>query len=229
VATSNDVDLYPMHVIREVWSDNDMYGRLRWGCVRITPDKVYWWASMCGADHVADNIVLRPFGRKLSEQFKDFPFCAARLMASQTTETAIDRSEIRRNNLSFPWVGSVGSARVALLGDAARQNDLPYFHHGSSLAIEDAYALGFAIAGESSSLHGALHRYEETRRAHTEAVSGLWEKFDALAGTRSPLIRYFLSRSLAISMARQQDATEAAISLAPSSSDMKTATDVHRT
>jgi 2-polyprenyl-6-methoxyphenol hydroxylase-like FAD-dependent oxidoreductase len=211
VATCSDLDTYPMHIIREVWDDGDAQGRLRFGSVRMTPDKVYWWASMCGADHVSDNIVLRPFGRKLSEQFSTFPFRAASLIAQHTIETAIDRSEIRSNNLQFPWVGNIGKASIALLGDAARQNDLPYFHHGSSLAIEDAYALGYAIAGETS-----LHQYEATRRSHTEVVSSLWARFDALAGTRHRISRYFLSRSLAFSMSRHQDATNAALSLTPS-------------
>jgi 2-polyprenyl-6-methoxyphenol hydroxylase-like FAD-dependent oxidoreductase len=153
------------------------------------------------------DIVLRPFGRKLADRFSAFPFAAAALIAS-TAEASIDRTEIRAFGTgSSPWLD--GSGRVLLVGDAARQSDVPYLHHGSSLAIEDGYALAMAVDGcaRAGGARRPLDAYELERREATAALQRVWASFDRLAASRSPVSRFVNSQVLAVALARQmQDA-----------------------
>jgi 2-polyprenyl-6-methoxyphenol hydroxylase-like FAD-dependent oxidoreductase len=113
---------------------------------------------------------------------------------------------VRRIELDFPWVDA-GTKRVALIGDAVRQSDLPYAHLGSSLAIIDAYSLAHAIAdnrfnGEIRA-GGSLFRYEHERREHTREVYRSWKRLDSLGWASNSLSRYLMSHALASQFAQQ--------------------------
>lgn len=214
-----DATTYPMHVIREVWGDRGRGAtspHLRFGFCRITPSDVYWWASIIGNRAAAaagagagrhagareEDIVLRPFGRKLAERFGAFPFDAAPLIGS-TAEAEIERTEIRTFALrDNPWLDPSG--RVILVGDAARQSDLPYLHHGSSMAIEDGYALANAVdlSARAGRSRRPLDAYELARREHTRSLHRIWHSFDRLAASRNPVTRYVNSKVLSVSLTK---------------------------
>lgn len=205
---NSDHAVYPPNTIREVWGERNA-GRpsLRFGFCRMTPTNVYWWATVDTASLArsggADDIMLRPFGRKLADQFENFPFAISRLVES-TAESEIDHTAIRtfamRDN---PWVDMSG--RVVLTGDAARQSDLPYLHHASSMAIEDGYALAGAVDGaiRAKGSRRPLDAYELERREETQAMHRAWEVFDRLAGSRNRVERFWNSQLLKITVARQ--------------------------
>lgn len=185
----------------------------------MTPTEVYWWANIISAGlpsltgsmsrggkssniFLRSDIVLRPFGRKLAERFRTFPFDAEPLIAS-TAETGIERTEIRASGLGEnPWLDSTG--RVILVGDAARQSDLPYLHHGSSMAIEDGYSLANAVdlSSRAGRSRRPLDAYELERREHTQALHNIWNSFDRLAASRNPVSRYINSKVLSVSLAK---------------------------
>jgi 2-polyprenyl-6-methoxyphenol hydroxylase-like FAD-dependent oxidoreductase len=206
---------YPLHTIREIWGNGR--ASLRFGYCRMTPKHVYWWANIVGTDlpqHPGGNassstfiiprtdIVLRPFGRKLAERFSTFPFDAASLLSS-TTEAEIERTEIRAFGLgSNPWLDPTG--RVILVGDAARQSDLPYLHHGSSMAIEDGYFLANALdlSNRAGRSRRPLDAYELERREHTQALHNIWNSFDRVAASRNPASRFINSKVLSVSLTK---------------------------
>lgn len=208
--SNSDLKTYPMHVLREVWGDSkdvEMVGT-RFGFVRMTPNDVFWWASLPGAldscSHLSNQrLILRPFARKLAERFQSFPFEAAKLLKS-TAEMSIERTEVRAFKHRCPWA----TGRVVLLGDAARQSDLTYFHHGSTLAIQDGYSLALALAGgrirskTTERTLPALRTYEQERREQTFAVQRQWELFDSLARARSWIMRHAIAKMLQLRLAQ---------------------------
>lgn len=207
---NTDLKKYPMHILREVWGDgrdDDQSGH-RFGFVRMTSTEIFWWASLpISFENLPQassrRIDLRPFARKLAQRFASFPFQAADLVNS-TGELAIERTEVRNFKYRCPWV----SERVALLGDAARQSDLPYFHHGSSLAIQDGYALALALADGrmhetmSSRSLPSLLAYEQDRQNQTTAVQKQWELFDSLANARNSFSRFLTAKQLQFRLAK---------------------------
>jgi 2-polyprenyl-6-methoxyphenol hydroxylase-like FAD-dependent oxidoreductase len=212
VVPNDDLDTYPMHTFRDVWSDAGQLGvNGRFGCVRITPREVFWWCAYDSTmGHQPDQasllgLVLRPYRRKLEEKLKDFPLQAARLVSS-TQESSIDWTDVRSMELDFPWVDS-RTRRVALVGDAVRQSDLPFFDLGSSLAIVDAYGLAHAISDNrfDGSIRdgGSLFRFEHERREHTREVYAAWKRLDRLGWATNGLSRFFISHALASQFVQQ--------------------------
>lgn len=202
---NDDHETYPPNLIREIWGDRRA-GRpgLRFGYVRMTPLSVYWWATVeTGSPLGREDVVLRPFRRKLAELFADFPFRIFDVVRA-SVESEIDRTDIRTcTGQRSPWVDMSG--RVVLTGDAARQSDLPYLHHGSSMAIEDGYALAGAIDGtiRTRGSRRPLDAYELERREETAALQRVWDVFDRLARSRNGIERFWNSQMLKITVARQ--------------------------
>jgi salicylate hydroxylase len=67
------------------------------------------------------------------------------------------------------------SGHVTLLGDAAHPM-LPFLGQGGAMAIEDAVALGGALAQNEADAPAALLAYEDKRRARTARVQGAVRK-----------------------------------------------------
>lgn len=221
VSPNCDLTTYPMHCIREIWGHER--ASLRFGFCRMTPSDVYWWATVDGSGSnvfkseiatAADSVggggkeaalsgfLLRPYGRKLSHQFADFPFDVSDLVEG-THEAAIERTEVRRfANAQNPWLDPSG--RVLLVGDAARQADLPYLHHGSSMAIEDGYSLAIALDRQckAGGSRRPLDEFEEDRWETTKAVHQLWFRFDRLASSRNRISRMLNSQALKLNLVR---------------------------
>jgi 2-polyprenyl-6-methoxyphenol hydroxylase-like FAD-dependent oxidoreductase len=78
-----------------------------------------------------------------------------------------------------------GRGRVTLLGDAAHPV-LPHTAQGAALALEDAVALGLALAGRSDPA-AALRKYERVRSRRTRQVVRLGPRIAGLTTTRSRL------------------------------------------
>lgn len=213
IVLNSDHTAYPMHTAREVWGTRaPSYGvaGLRIGYARMTPDSVFWWASVGSAPgdvSVLQSIVLRPYRRKLIDHFEGFPDDVMGLIAT-TPEHDIERSEVRRVELGFRWVDVEHSSRVVLIGDAARQHDLPFFHHGPSLAVEDAYSLAYAISenrlGDRIQSGKALLEYAEERSQYTENFERRWRRFSPLASPLNPFGRVILPRALSAYMSLQE-------------------------
>lgn len=222
VSANCDVRTYPMHCIREIWGHER--ASLRFGFCRIAPSQVYWWATIDSSrpsttraeiataadgvglkdgDTAISGVVLRPYGRKLANQFAEFPFNAADLISS-TNESGIERTEIRRfANVDNPWLDPTG--RVLLVGDAARQADLPYLHHGSSMAIGDGYSLAIALdrQAKAGGSRRPLDAFEDERWETTQAIHNLWFRFDRLASSRNFFARLLNSQALKLTLLRR--------------------------
>jgi 2-polyprenyl-6-methoxyphenol hydroxylase-like FAD-dependent oxidoreductase len=209
---NQDLDMYPMHTFRDIWSEADGLGfRGRFGCIRVTQNEVYWWCacdspSPCqSGSSILVSPILRPYKRKIVDRLSNFPFRAADLVSS-TQESAINWTDVRRIELEFPWIDA-GTKRVALIGDAVRQSDLPYCNLGSSLAIIDAYSLAHAIADNRFDgvirEGGSLFRYEHERREHTRDVYKSWRRLDSLGSANNRVSRFLMSHALASQFTQQ--------------------------
>lgn len=195
-AKSTDVETYPPHAFREIWSRYAVKGvqRTRFGFTRISMDEIAWWAVAPSAGEV----FLRPFLPKLLELFAEYPDSVQRLLHSVESDRDIHRHQVRHI-----WPGSTSwidgaSNRVALVGDAGRVGEVGSLHNGCSFAIEDSYMLVHYIAEQGGrwgdQLHRALRAYAENRESHAVTARNFTDKFYKLTTTRSPIARYFLGK-----------------------------------
>jgi 2-polyprenyl-6-methoxyphenol hydroxylase-like FAD-dependent oxidoreductase len=101
--------------------------------------------------------------------------------------------------------GSAGRGRVVLLGDAAHATT-PGIGQGAAQAIEDAVALGRAVA-EADELPAALDRYEELRRPRAALVLKMSRRGDMagqMEGRMACGLRNMIVRLLPASAQRRQ-------------------------
>jgi 2-polyprenyl-6-methoxyphenol hydroxylase-like FAD-dependent oxidoreductase len=80
-------------------------------------------------------------------------------------------------------IGRWGIGPVTLLGDAAHPV-LPHTAQGAALALEDAVALGLALAPAGDPI-AALRRYEAVRSPRTRRVVAAGPRIAAITTTRS--------------------------------------------
>lgn len=82
-----------------------------------------------------------------------------------------------------PW----GRGRVTLLGDAAHPV-LPHTAQGAAQSLEDAVALGLALASDAS-VESALRRYERVRGERTRKIIALGPRIARITTTRNRWVR----------------------------------------
>jgi 2-polyprenyl-6-methoxyphenol hydroxylase-like FAD-dependent oxidoreductase len=144
------------------------------GFARASATDVYWYLSL------VDDLV--PMGAGPAEVLHR---CSAGMDPRVARIAHAARPEDMRLEPLFrrhpiePW----GSGRVTLLGDAAHPV-LPHTAQGAALALEDAVALGLALARPADPA-AALRLYEDVRSRRTRRVVRAGPRIAALTTTRS--------------------------------------------
>ncbi|ALJ22201.1 FAD-dependent urate hydroxylase HpxO [Microbacterium sp. No. 7] len=122
----------------------------------VAGDRFYFWFDVPQPAGV-------PYDRAdgtapLEQTFAGWAPGVQRLIAAIDPEVSLNRVEIW-DITPFPnWV----KGRVAILGDAAH-NTAPDIGQGACSALEDAFALGIAVATNTVSVEDTLRRYEKIR------------------------------------------------------------------
>lgn len=93
-----------------------------------------------------------------------------------------------------------GAGHVTLLGDAAHVL-LPHTGQGAAQALEDAVALGLAVAGSGSVEH-VLRRYETVRSRRTRAFVKLGPRIARITTTSNVAIKTVRSLALRLTPER---------------------------
>ena len=145
--------------------------------VRAGNDAVYWYMSLLTQDvgpaPTAEHVV--------QTQLADFePSLRAILLATTPEDMRFD--ELFERDPLLTW----GAGHVTLLGDAAHPV-LPHTGQGAAQALEDAVALGLALAGSHPVDH-ALRRYEAVRSHRTRAFMKLGPRVARVTTTRNVVI-----------------------------------------
>ena len=146
------------------------------GLARANADAVYWYLSLLDADvepGPADpRAVMERAVRTLDSRFTSIA------LATRPQDLRFDRL-FQREPLDT-W----GDGPVTLLGDAAHPV-LPYTAQGAALALEDAVALGLALA-RGGDPAPALRRYERVRSNRTRRTVRAGPRIGAMTTTRNP-------------------------------------------
>ena len=129
------------------------------GFARASPTAVYWYISLvdefAGAGAPPADILDRCL-RGMDQRFVSLA------RAARPEDVRPDALFVRDP------IDEWGKGRVTLLGDAAHPV-LPHTAQGAALALEDAVALGLALAGHSDPA-AALRKYERVRSRRTRRV-----------------------------------------------------------
>jgi 2-polyprenyl-6-methoxyphenol hydroxylase-like FAD-dependent oxidoreductase len=145
------------------------------GLARANAGDVYWYLSLLDADVEAgsgDPVAVTEWAaRHLDSRF------ASIALAARPHDLRLDRL-FQREPLDR-W----GDGRVTLLGDAAHPV-LPYTAQGAALALEDAVALGLALARGGDPVP-ALRRYERVRSGRTRRTVRIGPRIGAMTTTRN--------------------------------------------
>jgi 2-polyprenyl-6-methoxyphenol hydroxylase-like FAD-dependent oxidoreductase len=145
------------------------------GLARANADDVYWYLSLLDADVEAGTADPWPVTKRAARSL-DARFGAIAL-AARPQDLRLDRL-FQREPLDR-W----GDGPVTLLGDAAHPV-LPYTAQGAALALEDAVALGLALA-RGGDPAPALRRYERVRSGRTRRVVRAGPRIGAMTTTRN--------------------------------------------
>ena len=145
------------------------------GAARASATAVYWYMSLVD-EHVppgaaSASAILEACTRGLDERFVSIA------RAASLENLRLERLWIREP--IHEW----GKGAVTLLGDAAHPV-LPHTAQGAALALEDAVALGLALAPDVDPAVG-LRRYEAVRSGRTRRVVRAGPRIAALTTTRS--------------------------------------------
>lgn len=146
--------------------------------VRASRDAIYWYLSLLTEDvtneRVAQTIVPR-YAARLDARF--------RAITESTTPDRMRFDEL----FARPPLATWGRGRITLLGDAAHPV-LPHTGQGAAQAIEDAVALGLALA-PGAAVEPALRRYETVRAARTKKLIAMGPRIARLTTTKSVMIK----------------------------------------
>lgn len=118
----------------ELWGSK---AGLRWGMVPLTPNQVYFYATICSPAGGKDDIVA--VKKKLVQQFSEFGEVATNLL-----EAADPQKIIRTDIYDFTPIKKWYNGRIALIGDAAHATT-PNLGQGGCQAIEDAYVIAKSL------------------------------------------------------------------------------------
>jgi 2-polyprenyl-6-methoxyphenol hydroxylase-like FAD-dependent oxidoreductase len=144
---------------------------------RASADAVYWYLSMLTSDvsgpERAPQAILEDRTAAFDPRFRSVA------SATKPDDMRFDQLFERRA------LGEWSTGRVTLLGDAAHPM-LPHTGQGAAQALEDAVALGLALA--PADVESALRRYERVRSRRTRRVVTLGPRIARITTTRSPLV-----------------------------------------
>ena len=128
--------------------------------VRASADAVYWFVSVRAASLPASAADAAAITRTLLDRLPP----AFRAVAGPTAPGDLRYDRLVDRDPIAPW----GDGPITLLGDAAHPM-LPQTGQGAAQALEDAVALGAAMAPPDAGA-AALRAYERTRSARTAAM-----------------------------------------------------------
>jgi 2-polyprenyl-6-methoxyphenol hydroxylase-like FAD-dependent oxidoreductase len=149
------------------------------GLARADARAVYWYLSLLDAEvDGSDMDPRRVLARETADLDARFGMIA---LAAHGDDLRLERL-LQRDPLE-QW----GRGPVTLLGDAAHPV-LPYTAQGAALALEDAVALGLALARPGDPA-AALRRYEQVRSRRTRRVVRLGPRIGAVTTTRRRVTR----------------------------------------
>ncbi|MFG2001294.1 FAD-dependent oxidoreductase [Spirillospora sp. NPDC048911] len=97
---------------------------------------------------------------------------AARLMPALTDDFAHNPVGSLVTVRCWPWVRYGQGSIVALLGDAAHAI-VPFFGQGANCAFEDCIEIDRLLGEAGGDWAGALSRYQEQRKANTDAIAAM--------------------------------------------------------
>ncbi|PWK22400.1 2-polyprenyl-6-methoxyphenol hydroxylase-like FAD-dependent oxidoreductase [Arcicella aurantiaca] len=148
-----EIDL-PLNYHNEL---NEAWGKgKRFGFVKISPTKVYWYA-LANANHIlSDNI-------DLTDLFDEFHEIVKSII-NATLKEKIILSDI----LDLEPIEKWQNKNVCLIGDAAHATT-PNLGQGACQAIEDAFVLG-KLLSQGFSIEKAFEEYEKLRKKKAQAI-----------------------------------------------------------
>jgi 2-polyprenyl-6-methoxyphenol hydroxylase-like FAD-dependent oxidoreductase len=152
--------------------------------IRASVDAVYWYMSLRVRD------VPEPTPQAILKEWQpEFePAFQAIVSATKPDDMRFDR--LWERDPLYEW----GRPRITLLGDAAHPL-LPHTGQGAAQALEDAVALGLAVAGFDD-VEIALRQYEAVRSHRTRSLVRLGPRIARVTTTRSLAVN--IMRSMAI-------------------------------
>jgi len=147
--------------------------------VRASHNAVYWYLSLLVEDVPAETRNPKAILERHTAAF-DSRFQAI-TAATQPDDMRFD--ELFERDALSAW----GAGRVTLLGDAAHPM-LPHAGQGAAQALEDAVALGLALAHHGD-VEPALRRYERVRARRTRHLVTIGTKIAHITTTKNPLVK----------------------------------------
>jgi 2-polyprenyl-6-methoxyphenol hydroxylase-like FAD-dependent oxidoreductase len=170
----------------------------RFGLVDVGGDRTYWFATKNAPEGDQDE----PAGKRdeLLRRFSDWHEPIPKLLE------AADEATILRNDVYYlEPLEAWSQGRVVLLGDAAHATT-PGIGQGAAQAIEDAVALGRALAGVDD-LQAALREYEARRKPRATLTLKMSRRGDMagqMEGRIACAVRNTVVRLLPASAQRRQ-------------------------
>jgi len=155
---------------------------------RAGTDAVYWYLSLLSRDIPADGRTPDAIVRRLMSRF-DTPLTS---IVSATMPDDMRFDELLMRDPLPSW----GAGCVTLAGDAAHPL-LPHTAQGAAQALEDAVALGVALA-DAVDVDSALRNYEQARMKRTRALIRIGPRIARVTTTRNVAIQ--LARTAVIRM-----------------------------
>ncbi len=136
---------------------NEAWGKgKRFGFVKISDQKVYWYALINSKNTKSDEV-------NLTEMFSEFHSDIVKII-SATRNDQIIGSDIIDLKPIYKWQGE----NVCLIGDAAHATT-PNLGQGACQAIEDAYVLG-KLLDTGIAIENTFKEYENLRRKKAHAI-----------------------------------------------------------
>ncbi len=153
------------------------FGRgLEAGVSQSSPSDVYWFVSMAAPTTPGPHDPRALLDRHLAAFHASF-----RAIVAATSEADLRVDELLVRSPLQAW----GEGAVTLLGDAAHPM-LPHAGQGAAQALEDAVALGRAVAQHGPG-EAALRRYERLRMPRTRAITELAQRNARMSALSSSL------------------------------------------
>ncbi|UWX61748.1 FAD-dependent monooxygenase [Chryseobacterium oranimense] len=159
----------------------EMWGKgKRFGFVKISEKKVYWYALVNEKKYKRDWSV--------SDYFKDF-----HTLTLQILEATLDKNIILNDIIDLAPISSWHSENLCLIGDAAHATT-PNMGQGACQAIEDAYIIG-RLLETSQDFNALFEKFQQIRRKKVDyIVNTSWKIGKISQWEKGNTLRNFLMR-----------------------------------